>query len=112
MSMGDGKAENVLEYLDNLVEKGKATAGTVRPLKTAFAKVLQIVDGENWHTTDVKSMDVGDYMARFANLTMGKYSSGSLIEYKSRVNKVTAWYINFLNNPGWAPSVQKAQSYG
>ncbi len=107
MSMGDGKAENVLEYLDNLVEKGKATGGAVRPLKTAFAKVLQIVDGENWRVTDVRSIDVEDYMSRFANLTMGKYSSGSLIEYKSRVNKVTAWYINFLNNPGWAPSVQK-----
>jgi len=107
MSMGDGKAENVLEYLDNLVEKGKATGGAVRPLKTAFAKVLQIVDGENWRVTDVKSIDVEDYMSRFANLTMGKYSSGSLIEYKSRVNKVTAWYINFLTNPGWAPSVQK-----
>ncbi|HEU4966344.1 MAG TPA: hypothetical protein VFT53_02590 [Candidatus Saccharimonadales bacterium] len=107
MSMGDGKAKNVLEYLDNLIEKGKATKGAIAPLKVAFTQVVRIVDGENWEVTDVKGIDVEDYMARFANLTMGKYSSDSLTVYKSRVNKVVSWYTQFLDKPGWTPDVQK-----
>jgi len=107
MSMGDGRAKNVLEYLDNLVEKSKATKGAITPLRTAFAKVLQTVDSENWEKTDVKSIDVEDYMARFANLTMGKYTSDSLAVYKSRMNKVVSWYIQFIDKPGWAPDIQR-----
>lgn len=107
MSMGDGKAKNVLEYLDNLIEKGKATNGAITPLKTAFTQVVRAVDGESWEETDVKGVDVEDYMARFSNLTMGKYSSDSLTVYKSRVNKVVSWYIQFLDKPGWTPDVKK-----
>lgn len=107
MSMGDGKAKNVLEYLDNLIEKGKATKGAIAPLKVAFTQVIRVVDGDSWEETVVKSIDVEDYMARFANLTMGKYSSDSLTVYKSRVNKVVSWYTQFLDKPGWTPDVQK-----
>lgn len=107
MSMGDGKAKNVLEYLDNLIEKGKATKGAVAPLKAAFNQVVRVVDGDNWEETNVKAIDVEDYMARFANLTMGKYSSDSLTVYKSRVNKVVNWYTQFLDKPGWTPDVQR-----
>lgn len=107
MSMGDGKAKNVLEYLDNLIEKGKATSGAITPLKTAFTQVVRAVDGDSWEGSDVKSIDVEDYMARFANLTMGRYSSDSLTVYKSRVNKVVNWYIQFLDRPGWTPDVKK-----
>lgn len=107
MSMGDGKAKNVLEYLDNLIEKGKATKGAIAPLKVAFTQVVRVVDGDNWEEVVVKSIDVEDYMARFANLTMGKYSSDTLTVYKSRVNKVISWYTQFLDKPGWTPDVQK-----
>lgn len=107
MSMGDGKAKNVIEYLDNLIEKGKASKGAISPLKIAFTKVLQVIDGDNWEQTEVKSIDVEDYMSRFANLTMGKYSSDSLTVYKSRVNKAVGWYIQFLDKPGWTPDVQR-----
>jgi len=107
MSMGDGKAKNVLEYLDNLTEKGKATTGAITPLKIAFTKVVQVVDGENWENTEVKNIDVEDYLSRFANLTMGKYTSDSLTAYKSRVNKAVSWYIQFLDKPGWTPDIQR-----
>lgn len=105
--MGDGKVKNALEYLDNLIEKGKSTKGAITPLKIAFTKVMQIVDGDNWENTEVKNIDVEDYLSRFANLTMGKYSSGSLTVYKSRVNKVVDWYTQFLDKPGWTPDVQR-----
>lgn len=107
MSMGDGKAINVIEYLDNLIDKGKASKGAIDPLKVAFAKVVQTIDGDQWVNTEVRTINVEDYMGRFANLTMGKYTSDSLTVYKSRVNKVVNWYIQFLDKPGWTPDVQK-----
>lgn len=105
--MGDGKANSVIEYLDNLIEKGKATRGAIVPLKIAFTKVLQAVDGETWENTDVKTINVDEYMNRFANLTLGKYSNESLAAYKSRVNKAITWYLHFLAKPGWTPDVSK-----
>jgi len=107
MSMGDGKAINVIEYLDNLIEKGKASKGAIVPLKVSFAKVVKTIDGDTWQDTEVKSIDVEDYMARFANLTIGKYAPESLTVYKSRVNKAISWYLQFLDKPGWTPDVQK-----
>lgn len=105
--MGDAKAQNVLEYLQNLEAKGKASSGAIRPLKIAFAKVLQNVDGENWENTDVRTINIDDYMARFANLTMGKYSSDSLSAYKSRLTRALSWYLQFLEKPGWTPDVNQ-----
>jgi len=107
MSMGDGKAINVVEYLDNLIEKGKATTGAIRPLKIAFSKVMQVIEGESWENADVKAIDIEDYMSRFGVLTMGKYASDSLITYKSRFNKAVTWYLQFLDRPGWTPEVQR-----
>jgi hypothetical protein len=107
MSMGDGKAINVIEYLDNLIEKGKATNGAIRPLKIAFTKVMQVIEGEEWERADVRTIDVNDYMSRFGILTMGKYASDSLTVYKSRVNKAISWYLQFLDKPGWTPEVQR-----
>lgn len=107
MSMGDGKAINVVEYLDNLIEKGKATTGAIRPLKISFSKVMQVIEGDSWESADVKAIDVDDYMSRFGILTMGKYASDSLITYKSRFNKAVTWYLHFLDKPGWTPEVQR-----
>jgi len=104
--MGDGKAKNVMKYLDYLIDKGKASVGAIRPLKVAFSKVMQVIDGEEWELVDVRSIDIDDYMTRFANLTMGKYTSESLTAYKSRANKAIIWYIQFLDKPGWTPDVQ------
>lgn len=107
-SMGDGRAESAVLYLDNLVEKGKASKGAINPLKIAFTKVVQTINGKDaWTDTEVKSIDVDDYMNRFANLTLGKYSSESLTVYKSRVKKVVEWYVTFLEKPGWAPEIQR-----
>lgn len=105
--MGSGRAKNAVEYLDAILEKGRATSGAIAPLKIAFTKVMETVDGENWKETEVRDIDIDDYMNRFANLTLGKYSPESLIVYKSRVNKVVKWYIQFLDKPGWMPDVPR-----
>ena len=103
--MGEGKAKNVIDYLDNLAEKGRVAPGTIVPLKTAFTKVMEAIDKETWGEVDIKNIDVNDYMDRFANLTMGKYGTDSLIVYKSRVNRALGWYKKFLEAPGYAPEI-------
>jgi hypothetical protein len=105
--MGDGTARGLVGYLDNLVERGKASHGAINPLKIAFTKVLKTVDGNGWQSINIRDIDVDDYMHRFANLTLGKYSTESLAAYRTRVSKVTSWYIQFLDTPGWAPSIQR-----
>ncbi len=105
MSIGEGRAKDLLQYLDNLVDKGKVTKGAIAPLKTSFSKVLKTVDGEEWLDVVIKEVDVDDYMRRFANLTMGTYSTRSLSEYKFRIKKAIGWYVNFLDHPGWAPDL-------
>ncbi len=104
--MGDGKAKSLMEYLDNLIEKGKASVTAVRPLKVAFSKVLQVIDGDEWEQTDVRSIDVDEYMDRFARLTIGKYATDSLAAYKSRFNRAIKWYVKFMETPGWSPDVE------
>jgi hypothetical protein len=106
MDMGDGKAKNVIEYLDNLIEKGKATGTAVRPLKVAFSKVVLVIDGDSWEQTDVRSIDVDDYMTRFSRLTNGQYARDSLAAYKSRFNRAIKWYLKFMDTPGWSPDVE------
>src|SRR5580700_10471924 len=99
MSMGDGKAIDLIEYLDSLVERGKATKGAVKPVRIAFRKVLEVVEKGNWEQIDVKNIDVDDYMARFSNLTIGTYSPESLTSYRSRMLRGINWYLKFLQTP-------------
>ncbi len=106
-SMGNGTAKGTIDYLQNLEAKGKASAGAIAPLKIAVSKVLQIVDGDDWENTNVRGIDVDDYMSRFANLTMGKYTSESLSAYKSRLTRALSWYLQFLEKPGWTPDVSR-----
>jgi hypothetical protein len=106
MSIGDGKAKNIIEYLDNLEEKGKVSHGAVKPLRIATTKIMEAVDGPgHWQEVEVRSIDIDDYMARFANLTIGTYSTGSLATYKSRFARALGWYLQFLDKPGWTPNI-------
>lgn len=104
-NIGLGNAAGLVEYLDTIIEKGRATSGAIIPLKTAFRQVMEAVDGKDWTQKQVTDIDVEDYLTRFGNLTRGRYSDGSLVTYKSRVNKAVGWYLKFMEQPGWMPSV-------
>jgi hypothetical protein len=105
--MGNGTAKNVIDYLDNLIDKGRGSQGAINPLKIAFTKVMRTVDGTNWQSVMVHSIGAEDYMDRFAKLTLGKYSRESLAAYKTRFTKVIEWYLQFLADPGWMPNIQR-----
>ncbi len=103
--IGSGTAAGLIEFLDQLIEKGRGTTGSITPLKITVKKILAAVDGEDkWAQVKIGDIDIEDYLTRFKNKTIGIYSEGSYITYKSRLNKAKEWYTNFLLNPGWAPT--------
>jgi len=103
--IGSGTSAGLVEYLDRLVEKGRATPGAITPLKTAFTKVVESVDGKEWPMTEVSTIGVEDYISRFANLTRGAYTDKTISVYKSRMNRVIVWYLKFMDQPGWMPLI-------
>lgn len=105
--IGSGSAKGLIEFLEFLVNKGQATHGAIRPIKTACLRIFSTVDGEEWEKVDVREMDVDDYIKRFKNLTIGNYKEGSLEVYASRLRKSVEWYKKFLVQPGWSPEFGK-----
>lgn len=102
----ENKASSVVAYLRNLVDKGRLTHGSAKPLEITLKKVLIAIHGEEaWGDVDVRAIDVSDYMDRFALLTRGTYSPGSLATYRSRLVKLLEWYMHYLEEPGWFPKV-------
>jgi len=108
-NIGTGTSAGLVEYLDAIVEKGRGTSGAIQPLKTAFTKVAQEVDGSDWGIKLVSEIDIDDYISRFGNLTRGKYSDKTLTVYKSRVNRVVGWYLKFMDHAGWMPTLSARQ---
>jgi hypothetical protein len=105
--IGSGTAQGLIEYLDQLVVKGKATPGSIVPLKSTLKQVLSTIDGEeDWKKVNIRELDTTDYIERFKNKTIGKYAAPSYPVYLSRINKIKEWYIKFLLDPGWTPKTE------
>ena len=93
----------MIDYLNSLVDKGRARPGVVAPLKVALTKILEKTEGENWQRVDVTKLDVDDATSRFKNLTLGTYTDASYRAYELRTKRAIEWYKQFLANPGWFP---------
>lgn len=104
--IGNGKISGLIAYLENLSTKGKVKTSAITPLKSATKAVFSTVVGERWQEIDVRNIDIDDYINRFKNLTIGKYDSNSYNAYRARVSRVINWYNNFLQDPGWCPTVK------
>jgi hypothetical protein len=104
-----GTVKGLLEFLDQLVNKGRATSGSVLPLKTAIKQIFKTVEAaEDWEDTDVRKLDIEEYSKRFENLTIGNYNQDSLKTYRARFRKAVDWYNKFLDSPGWTPSLSNS----
>jgi hypothetical protein len=106
-TIASGTAEGLIEFLDTLVKKGRATQGAITPIRTAVIKVLEAVDGPSWKTSSVDSIDIDEYMQRFANLTKGTYTPKSVSVYKSQLTRAVGWYLKFMSpsDAGWMPII-------
>ncbi len=105
--LGTKTIGGMVAFLAQMVEKGRAREGVIKPLDTAIRKVFSVVAGEGWEAVDITSLDLDDYMLRFGNMTNGQYTTSSLSVYKSRIRKSLEWYDKFLTTPGWVPPVRE-----
>jgi hypothetical protein len=87
-----------------MITKGYGTAGSINPWKSAARNVLSTVEGEDFGSFDVRSFDVEEYLARFENRSMGKYTADSLAAYRSRFRKAIDAYRSYLADPNWKPA--------
>lgn len=101
-----GTASGLAAFLDFMIEKGYGTAGAINPWKSAARNVFTVVEGEDYKEFDVRTFNVDEYLGRFENRSMGKYTADSLAAYRSRFRKAIDAYRSYLANPNWKPEVK------
>ncbi len=92
-----------MEFLDFMVAKGYGTSSSIDPWKSASKQVFSTVEGEGFESFDVRSFDVDEYLTRFENMSIGKYSAESLRAYRGRFRKAVDAYRSYLADPNWRP---------
>jgi hypothetical protein len=92
-----------MEFMDFMVAKGYGTAGSIDPWKSAAKQVFSTVEGEGFEEFDVRSFDIDEYLTRFENMSIGKYSAESLRAYRGRFRKAVDAYRAYLADPNWRP---------
>ncbi|HSS42229.1 MAG TPA: hypothetical protein VLK37_06715 [Solirubrobacterales bacterium] len=102
-----GNAGGLLAFMDFMIDKGYGSAGAIGPWKSAAKQVFSIVEGDDFESLDVRSLDIDEYMDRFQNRTIGKYSAESLRAYRQRFRKAVEAYRAYLADPNWRPSLKR-----
>jgi hypothetical protein len=101
--IGSGNAKGLMEFMDFMIAKGYGTAGSIEPWKSAAKQVFSTVEGEGFEQADVRTFDIDEYLSRFENMSIGKYSSESLRAYRGRFHKAVDAYRSYLADPNWRP---------
>lgn len=102
-----GNAGGLLAFMDFMIDKGYGSAGAISPWKSAAKQVFSTVEGDDFENVDVRSLDIDEYMDRFQNRTIGKYSAESLRAYRQRFRKAVEAYRAYLADPNWRPSLKR-----
>lgn len=103
-----GNAAGLMAFMDFMIEKGYGTAGAINPWKSAAKQVFLTVEGEDFEGLDVRGFDIDEYMERFQNRSLGKYSSESLRAYRQRFRKAVEAYRAYLADPNWRPALKRS----
>jgi hypothetical protein len=101
-----------MSFMDFMVQKGYGTSGSISLLKSAAKQVFSVVEGEDFGGLDVRSFDIDDYLARFVNRSMGRYSADSLAAYRSRFRRAVESYRSYLADPNWKPAARSTNARG
>src|SRR5258707_13511963 len=94
----DGTGRAFVEHWDWAWARGLLNRQTALALRAAASRVLQI-EGSDWESVDVRSLDVEELLGRFTNLAKQDFAPQSLATYQSRFRKALSMYIEYLNNP-------------
>jgi hypothetical protein len=102
----DGTGRAFVEHFDWVATRGLLNRNTALALRAAASRVLQI-EGSDWESVDVRSVDVEELIGRFTNLAKQDFTPQSLATYQSRFRKALSMYIEYLNNPaGYRPHLR------
>lgn len=93
-----GTAGGLIEFLDWAARTGELSANTAAGYKTAVTRVLEI-NGKGWMETDIRSLDLGRQMDRFARLRASRYNPTSLRTYGTRLSAAVSHYLKYLSDP-------------
>ena len=104
--IGSGTVEGLLTFCDYLIDKGYGSSGAVGPWKSAAKQVFEAVEGENYRVTDVRTIDLDEYLGRFETMERGNYKAESLASYGSRVRRAHEAYLAFLAD-GRTPQLRR-----
>lgn len=102
-----GNAAGLMAFMDFMIDKGYAPAGSITPWKSAAKQVFSTVEGDEFEGADVRTFDIDEYMSRFENRSIGKYSHESLRAYRQRFRKAVEAYRAYLADPNWRPPAKR-----
>lgn len=98
-STNDGTARGMIEFFNGyLVDKGYAAAGAVSPLVSASRAVLSAMEGDAWESTDIRQIDLDDYLSRFEIKKRSDYKAESLAAYRTRFTKAVMAYRQWITD--------------
>lgn len=106
--IANGNAKGLLAFMDFMIEKGYGSAGAITPWKSAAKQIFSTVEGEGFEGLDVRELDIDEYVDRFENRSIGKYSAESLKAYRQRFRKAVEAYKSYLGDPNWRPDLKRA----
>jgi hypothetical protein len=100
--MMEPTGKGAIEFLDFAASRGLINANTAGAMRAAVKEVLRGVEGEEWGTIDLATIDVDDYVTRFERLSPGRLKPDSLSVYKARFKNAVAMFSAYRANPsGW-----------
>src|SRR5260221_707213 len=85
----------LIEFLNVAAEKGWLNGGSVKALRTATLKILEIESG--WESMDLRSLDADSLFDRFRILRRNIYSDDSMRIYRTRFNQALRMHLARLD---------------
>jgi hypothetical protein len=85
----------LIEFLDAAIEKGWFNVTSVKALRTATLKILEVEN--DWASIDLRTLDVEGLFERFRNLKRNAYSDDSMRVYKNRFGQALKMHLARLD---------------
>jgi hypothetical protein len=99
--------DGLLAFCDWLADKGYAPTSQIEPWKTAAKKVFQTVEGEDYGSLSLDSLDLDDYINRFRVLAASQYKHESIRTYGARLRNAVEAHAYFREH-GRPPTFRQA----
>jgi hypothetical protein len=105
-TLNDRTPAGALAYCDYLVTKGYATPAQINPWRTAIQRVFETVDGEDWESVDLTSIDLNEHISRFRTLAGAQYKAESIATYGRRIHNALDSHVQYIET-GRPPSFRQ-----